>query len=274
MNPLIPTTISECREMAHTLVSAGMTDEREMAAAVERAGQLGCTVPAALEANLFAKIYAGAVRGIDAVMSIRLFGIFNGSIRAVREGPLALVIASGKLNPRDIDERIVLMSDLLVLDGISVADPAAKPRAPESERAAARLRWCGEVPDLDKLRALDRAATDRAALLEQNGRDDGRGYRAAICLVRRDASWHCNIVDIDHASERGLLTSEWWTKYQDDALRYAARQPLLHRVFGDVLAGLVADDDAPETPAAAQPGEVDDDEEGDEPDLRRGVAPA
>lgn len=274
MNHLIPTTIAECRELARVMCLAGLVSEQERADAVTRTAQIGGTIVEAIEANLFAKIYAGAVRGMDAAMSIRLFGIYGGSIRATREGPLAIVRASGKLE--DIDERFVLLPDLLALESISVEDQQAARRvAPETQHAA-RLRWCGDTIDPGKLRALDIAATDRAAMLDQDGRDTGHGYRAAVCLVKRDGVWHCQIVDLDHARERGLLASEWWVKYQNDALRYAARQPLLHRVFGDVLAGLDAEDPVEAAPQpAAIPAEVavDDDEDG-EPDLRSGVTAA
>lgn len=277
---LVPTTIAECQQLAHALLAAGMTDDREIAAAEDRVRRLGAkSIAEALEANLFAKIYAGAVRGIDAVMSIRLFSIFNGSIRAVREGPLALVQASGMLE--EIDERIILFDDLqdLVHASLREAGPA-RPRSSPDRIAAARLRWCGDTPDWGKLQALDRAATDLAALVEQNGREDGKGYRAAVCVVRRAGTWTAEIYDLDRALQQGRLESEWWQKYQDKALTYAARQPLLHRVFGDVLAGIaVEDDDGPATipaPAAAEPladagTDVDDDVGADGGGLHRGV---
>jgi hypothetical protein len=275
---LVPATIADCQALAHVLVAAGMVDDREYEQAADRVRRLGGgTIASTLEANLFAKIYAGASRGLDAVTSVRLFAIFNGTIRAVREGPLALVQASGELE--EIDERIIVFADLQALAFISVESPAAPRRVPESAIQAARLRWCGENPDWGKLRALDAVATDRASLIEQTDRPDGTGYKAAVCCVRRAGIWYAELYDIDHARQQDRLHSEWWQRYTDKALTYAARQPLLHRAFGDILAGLAVEDDAPppgSIPAAAPTETAEDGPQDPENpgDLHRGVSSA
>lgn len=262
---LIPTTIAECRELARELTLAGLFSQEEYDDAVLRIGKTGGLVHQALEANLFARIYAGAARGIDAAMSVRLFGIFGGTIRAVREGTLALI--QGILQDRD--ERIILWADLLELDGCATYEEG------NAEREVVRAKWATEADGEEKLVALDRAAHARLMQLELLGLDHGKGYMAGVCLVRREGRWFASIYDMHHAEQQGLVVSEWWTKYPAQALKYAARQPLLHEVFADVLAGLGTVEDAPKTPsipAAAEPAVEDADD--DDEVLRAGVSPA
>lgn len=262
---LIPTTIAECRELARELTLAGLFSQEEYDDAVLRIGKTGGLVHQALEANLFARIYAGAARGIDAAMAVRLFGIFGGTIRAVREGTLALI--QGILEDRD--ERIILWADLLELEQVATYDPS------NAEREAIRAKWANEADGEGKLVALERVVKARQMQLELLELDHGKGYMAGVCLVRRDGRWFASLYDLHHAAQQDLVSSEWWTKYPAQALKYAARQPLLHEVFADVLAGLGVVEDAPKTAAITAPVEAAaDDEDSDEEALRAGVTPA
>lgn len=275
MTTLIPKTIPEILELARLLAASGLVSEEEIAEAGARAGRLGCTLPEAIQANVFARILAGAARGVDPATSMRLFGVFRGTIRAVREGTLALVQQSGLL--AEIDERVVTFAGLQGLERIATG--RGEDEYDEAALAAAREAWRAEANTEGKLRQLQRRGVERLRQLDLRGRTDGTGYLAAICAVRRGDTWHVMIRDIDHAQQHGLLDGSadggWWQDRLEEALKYSARQPLLHEAFADVLAGLDVDDGARAEPAPAPsdaPDDAADDDEGE--GLRSGVTAA
>lgn len=255
---LVPHTQGECLDAARRLVLAGLVSEQERDEATNRARAYGCEVREALEAAFFARILAGATRGIDPATSLRLFVIYGGALSIVREGPLALARQSGQLAA--MIERVLVLDALQRLEDIDTAVEWARDR--------------GEAEPEQLGRRLSEKVADRLRQLEIGGRADGDGYEAAVCCVRRGSAWHVEIRDIDHAREAGLLGSEWWATRRIEALTYSARQPLLRQVFGDILAGLATEDEMHRTqpPAAAIPPETppEDDEDG----LREGVRAA
>jgi len=252
---LVPHTQQECEEAARRLVLAGLVSEQERDDAARRAKEYGCEIRDALEAAFFARILAGANRGIDPVTSLRLFVIYGGVLSIVREGPIALVRQSGELEA--MIERVINFDHLRQLEDSSMA-----------------IKWAadrGEADPDDLGRLLAEKVYDRIRQLDQGGREQGDGYEAAVCCVRRAGAWHVEIRDIDHAREAGLLGSDWWLRRRIEALTYSARQPLLRAVFGDILAGLATEDEI-QPLRLVQPN--DDPPPDDEEGLRDGVKAA
>lgn len=255
---LVPHTQAECLDAARRLVLAGLVSEQEREEATNRARAYGCEVREALEAAFFARILAGATRGIDPATSLRLFVIYGGALSIVREGPLALARQSGQLHA--MIERVLVLDTLQQLEDVETAIEWARER--------------GEAGPEQLGRRLAEKVADRLRQLLIGGRADGDGYEAAVCCVCRAGEWHVEIRDIDHAREAGLLGSEWWATRRIEALTYSARQPLLRQVFGDILAGLATEDELQRTQPPPAPGRdeppADDDEEG----LREGIRAA
>lgn len=266
----IPNSLAEVRELAKMFASSGIVGDDDKADAAKRASALGCTIAEALQADLMIKIMAGAARDLDPATSLMYFAVYGGAVRCVREGPLALVQKSGLLAERD--ERVITAPTLQALEHIATGRDDIDPE----EIAGARSLWAGEENSEGKFLALQVRAVERLRQLERT-RDGWAGYQAAVCAVRRGTRWYVKISDIDHAEARGLLSadSDYWQRFQEVALMYAARQPLLREVFADVIGGLAVDDSPrtgtstiPETPASGPPS--DDDAE----DLRAGVTAA
>lgn len=270
---LAPRSVSDVLTLARLYAQSSLvtSDDRERAAA--RLKALGCSLFEALVADMFVRIMAGASRGIDPSTAIGYFSIQDGNVRPVREAPLALVRRSGLLE--EMDERVIGMAELAKLENIVRGYHEPEDNADNAELQA---RWMGLDNNRQKLLALEVRAAERLAQLLVNGREDGAGYSAAVCCVRRAGVWHVKIQDIDHAQARGLLdagsgSADWWQRWPEEALKYSARQPLLREVFGDVTGGL-----GPEevTPAAGPAPASATAEPGTDPDgdLRAGVEEA
>ena len=266
----IPQSLADVRELAKMFAASGIVSDDDKADAAKRAAAYGCTIAEALQADLMIKIMAGAARDIDPATSLMYFAVYGGAVRAVREGPLALVQRSGKLE--EIDERVITEVSIKALEYIDTG----REDVDADELESLRANWAAESNNEGKYRALQVRAVERLRQLEQT-RKSWVGYVAAVCAVRRAGRWHVKISDIDHAEARGLLStdSDYWQRFRETALMYAARQPLLRETFADVIGGL-ADDDAPRggtstIPAAPPSGSQDSD---DAEDLRAGVTAA
>lgn len=279
MTDLIPKSIAEVTALARVLAASGAVSALDVENAERRAKAVGCTLAQALEADMFVKIMAGATRGIDPATSLGYFGVYGGAVRVVREGPLALVIRAGSLE--EIDERLIDFSQLQDLEFVASGPPREEGESDAefahalAENDQTRRQWAARDDSPQKLKALQDKAHERIRMLGAS-RTDGTGYEAAICAVRRAGVWSVGLFDLDHAEARDLLRpeNEWWTRFRPEALKYAARQPLLREVFADVLGGLAVDDAAgarPGTPAIASPAAPTSDDEGD---LREGVSGA
>lgn len=281
---LIPKSIADVKELARTFARSGAVSDLDLEAARKRAAIIGCEPAECLEADMFLKIMAGASRGIDPATACGYFAVYNGAVRAVREAPLAILLRSGVLE--DIDERIVTFTQLQELEYIASGPPRLADQSEEehdlemAEHQVVAARWLGRDGGKAKLAALQVRVYERMRMLEQEGRTDGKGYEAAICAVLRAGVWSVRIFDLDQARARGMLEADndWWRRYPREAMTYAARQPLLRVVFGDVLGGLVLEEaDAqvgtstiPAGSAGAAPHEGAD----SDGDLREGVARA
>lgn len=266
----IPQSLAEVRELAKMFAASGIIGDDDKADAAKRAASYGCTIAEALQADLMIKIMAGAARDIDPATSLMYFAVYGGAVRAVREGPLALVQRSGLLE--EIDERVITEVSIKALEFVSTG----REDVDEEELAAVRANWTTEHNPEGKFHALQVRAIERLRQLEQS-RKDYVGYKAAVCAVCRGGRWSVKISDIDHAEARGLLStdSDYWQRFPETALMYAARQPLLRETFADVIGGLAVDD-TPRGGTSTIPGAPasgpQDGEDGE--DLRAGVTAA
>lgn len=283
MTDLVPKSIAEIERLAAIYASSSLVTPDEREAAAKRAHAMGVQVADAIRGDLFVRLLAGASRGLDPSTSLSYFSIYGGAVRATREAPLALV--RGQV--AEMDERLLTLHELQMMERISVGYPSDHPDLQDHEvLERRRYNWrahgaddgvSAEASTLAKFHALQVRVVERLRLLEAAGRDDDAAFKAAVCAVRRrgEGAWHVRIFDLDMAAERGLCDNpenEWWQKWQDDALKYQARQPLLRTVFPDLLGNVPIDDDvrvAPASPVSStSPGTA---EAAGPPDVQEGV---
>jgi hypothetical protein len=262
---LIPRCIAEVTALARVFASSSLVTAGDIDAARARKASTGCEVMAAIEADMFLKILAGASRNIDPATACSYFAVYNGQVRAIREAPLALILRAGVLT--EIDERVITFDTLSRLELIL-------------DDAEARDAWLGRDGSEQKLVELQRRADERKRQLSQTGGDDvDKGYLAAVCAVSRGGVWSVKIQDLQHAQARGLLQvgaggrGDWWARFREEALKYSARQPLLREVFADIIGGLTIEGEDDHGPEAA-PSPIPEAAEAEDQGLREGVARA